>query len=246
MKALSLCGIMMAVSVGCTSAPAEQAQGAEGFALIQHDATTLEATYRSGGASVHVLVDEIEANVVDMTYDFGDSVIAFHIDHNRGVGNFIPSGSPLDAAEAQLLAPLVEELSKVMPDEERTRVEDTVARQTSFLQIVPVGEVLTPYEYVSERGWTHISCGCGTQYIGSGYYRQAGMGCGCNGGSGNGCKGRCGQGCGITSTPKCVGSTAYTQDCAKHDYGLGTFAAASDDYSFAGNNCSCGGVGTCE
>jgi hypothetical protein len=133
----------------------------------------------------------------------------------------------------------------VPPDTQRTRVEEAAMRQTSFMQIVPVGEVLTPYQYVSERGWTHISCGCGNQYIGSGYYRQAGMGCSCNGGSGNGCKGRCGQGCGITSTPACVGTTAYTQDCAKHDYGLGTFEAASDDYSFASNNCSCSGVGTC-
>jgi len=107
-----------------------------------------------------------------------------------------------------------------------------------------VGELLSPYQYVSERGWVHISCTCGTQYIGSGYYRQAGRGCGCNGGN-TGCKGRCGQGCGITSTPQCVGTTAYTQDCAKHDYGLGTFEAASDDYSFASNNCSCSGVGTC-
>lgn len=244
MKTLSLCGLLVAISMGCATAPAEQAPGAEGFALLQHDASTIEATYRSGGASVRVLVDEIEANVVDVTYDFGDSIIAFHIDHNRGVGNFIPSGSPLDAAQAQLLAPLVEEISKVIPDEERSRVEDAVTRQTSFMQIVPVGEVLTPYEYVSERGWTHLSCTCGTQNIGSGYYRQAGRGCGCNGGD-NGCKGRCGQGCGITSTPKCVGTTAYTQDCAKHDYGLGSFAAASDDYSFAGNNCSCSGVGTC-
>ena len=244
MKTLSLCGLLVAISMGCSNAPAEQAPGAEGFALLQHDASTIEATYRSGGASVRVLVDEIEANVVDVTYDFGDSIIAFHIDHNRGVGNFIPSGNPLDAAQAQLLAPLVEEISKVIPDEERSRVEDAVTRQTSFMQIVPVGEVLTPYEYVSERGWTHLSCTCGTQNIGSGYYRQAGRGCGCNGGD-NGCKGRCGQGCGITSTPKCVGTTAYTQDCAKHDYGLGSFAAASDDYSFAGNNCSCSGVGTC-
>ncbi|MFS8066547.1 MAG: hypothetical protein ACMG6S_09270 [Byssovorax sp.] len=241
---LSLCSILVAVSMGCANAPAEQAQGAEGFALLQHDASTLEATYRSGGASVRVLVDEIQANVVDVTYDFGDSVIAFHIDHNQGVGHFIPSGLPLDAAQAQLLGPLVEEITKTVPDEDRTRVEEAVMRQTSFMQIVPVGEVLTPYEYVSERGWVHLSCTCGTQNIGSGYYRTAGRGCGCNAG-GNGCKGRCGQGCGITSTPKCVGTTAYTQDCAKHDYGLGSFAAASDDYSFAGNNCSCSGVGTC-
>jgi hypothetical protein len=247
MKTLWLCAITVAMSLvlGCSDGPAAREDAAEGFALVQHDETTLEATYRAGGASVRALVVETQAQVVEVTYDFGDPVIGFHIDYNQGVGRFNPSGAPLDAAQAALVAPLLEGLTKAVPDEQRTRVEEAAMRQTSFLQIVPVGEPLTAYEYVSERGWTHISCTCGNQYIGSGYYRQAGRGCGCNGGSGNGCKGRCGQGCGINSTPKCVGTTAYTQDCAKHDYGLGSFSAASDDYSFASNNCSCSGVGTC-
>jgi hypothetical protein len=247
MKMRLLCGITIALTMGCSSQPPEQAQEGESFALLQHDESTLEATYHSGAASVRVLVDETETNVVDVTYDFGDSIVAFHIDYTKGVGDFIPSGSPLDAAQAQLIAPLLEGISDAVPqqDDKRTRVEETAVRQTSFMQIVPVGEVLTPYKYVAEQGWTHLSCTCGTQNIGSGYSRQAGRGCGCTGGSGQGCKGRCGQGCGITSTPNCVGTTAYTQDCAKHDYGLGSFAAASDDYSFAGNNCSCSGVGTC-
>jgi hypothetical protein len=245
MKTLLLCGITVALTMGCSSEPPAQALKTEGFELLQHDATTLEAAYHSGAASVRVLVDETAKDVVDVTYDFGDSVIAFHIDYNQGVGDFIPSGSPLDAAQAQLLGPLLQKISESIPeDEQRSRVENAVVRQTSFMQIVPVGEALTPYQYVSEQGWTHISCTCGSQNIG-GYTRQAGRGCGCTGGSGQGCKGRCGQGCGITSTPACVGSTAYTQDCAKHDYGLGSFSAASDDYSFAGNNCSCSGVGTC-
>lgn len=246
MKTLLLCGITVALTMGCSSGTPEPAE--EGtFELLQHDASTLEAAYHSGAASVRVLVSEPEANVVDVTYDFGDSVVAFHIDYTRGIGDFIPSGSPLDAAQAQLIAPLLEKISDAVPaDDQRSRIEDAAVRQTSFLQIVPVGEALTPYQYVAERGWVHLSCTCGSQYIGSGYYRQTGRGCGCTGGSGNGCKGRCGQGCGITSTPKCVGTTAYTQDCAKHDYGLGSFAAASDDYSFAGNNCSCSGVGSCD
>jgi hypothetical protein len=245
MKTLLLCGITVALTMGCSSQPANQAPTAEGFEMLQHDATTIEAAYHSGAASVRVVVDETAKNVVDLTYDFGDSVIAFHIDYNQGVGDFIPSGSPLDASQAQLLGPLLQKISEAIPDaDQRTRVEDAAVRQTSFMQIVPVGEALSPYSYVSEQGWTHISCTCGQQNIG-GYTRQAGRGCGCNGGSGNGCKGRCGQGCGITSTPNCVGTTAYTQDCAKHDYGLGSFSAASDDYSFAGNNCSCSGVGTC-
>lgn len=247
MKKAFLCGLYgITMAMGCAKAPGEPAEEAGSFEVLQHDESTLEATYRSEGASVRVLVDEIQTNVVDVTYDFGDTVIAFHIDYTQGVGDFLPSGSPLDAAQAQLLAPLLDELTHaVPPDDERTPVENAAMRQTSFLQIVPVGEALTPYHYVAEQGWTHISCTCGNQYIGSGYYRTAGKGCGCTGGSGQGCKGRCGQGCGITSTPACAGTTAYTQDCAKHDYGLGSFAAASDDYSFASNNCGCSGVGTC-
>ena len=247
MKKLFLCAVTLVLAVSCSDGPAEQATAAEGFALLQHDETTLEATYTSGGASVRALVVETESKVVEVTYDFGDPVIGFHIDYNRGVGSFNPSGSPLDAAQAALVEPLLAGISKIVPQTEgvaRTRVEDAAMRQTSFMQIVPMGEALTAYEFVSERGWVHLSCTCSNQYIGSGYYRQAGRGCGCNGGN-TGCKGRCGQGCGITSTPPCVGTTAYTQDCAKHDYGLGSFAAASDDYSFASNNCSCSGVGTC-
>ncbi len=246
MNKLLVCLLTVLAVVGCSNEAAEQAQAKEGFTLLRHDATTLEASYTAGGATVRALAVEHAPNQVEVTYDFGDPVIAFQLDYNQGVGQFMPSGSPLDAAQSALLTPLLDELSqRVQPEEQRSRVENAVMRQTSFMQIVPVGELLSPYQYVSERGWVHISCSCGNKYIGSGYYRTAGMGCGCNGGSGNGCKGRCGQGCGVTSTPKCVGSTAYTQDCAKHDYGLGTFEAASDDYSFAGNNCSCSGVGTC-
>ncbi|HZI12772.1 MAG TPA: hypothetical protein VE153_20490 [Myxococcus sp.] len=241
MKRLFLCVVMMAVA--CSNGPSEQPE-AEGFTLVQHDATTLEATYRSGGESVRALVVETSSNVVEVTYDFGKTVIGFHVDYNQGAGRFEPNGNALDAAQARLIDPLLAGITEAVPAEGRTRVEEAAMRQTSFMQIVPVGEALSPHEFVSERGWVHLSCTCGTQYIGSGYYRQAGRGCSCNGGN-TGCKGRCGQGCGITSTPACVGTTAYTQDCAKHDYGLGSFSAASDDYSFASNNCSCSGVGTC-
>jgi hypothetical protein len=246
MKRLLLCAVSLVMALGCSNGPSQQAE-AEGFTLVQHDGTTLEATYRSGGESVRMLAVETSSNVVEVTYDFGKTVIGFHIDYAQGTGSFAPSGEPLDAAQARLIDPLLSGINDSVPAEssQRTRVEESAMRQTSFMQIVPVGEALSPHEFVSERGWTHISCTCGNQYIGSGYYRQAGRGCGCTGGSGQGCKGRCGQGCGITSTPSCVGTTAYTQDCAKHDYGLGSFSAASDDYSFASNNCSCSGVGTC-
>lgn len=244
MRKLFLCAVSVVLTLGCASGADEPVAVEEGFSLVRHDTASLEATYRSGPDSVRVLVAEVQSNVVEVTYEFDETVIAFRLDYNKGVGRFMPDGKPLDAAQSRLVTGLMEGIANAVPAEGRTRLEEAAFRQTSFMQIVPVGEALTPYEFVSERGWTHISCSCGTQYIGSGYYRQAGKGCGCNGGD-NGCKGRCGQGCGITSTPPCVGTTAYTQDCAKHDYGLGSFAAASDDYSFASNNCSCSGVGTC-
>jgi hypothetical protein len=241
MRKLLWCLVTAVVAAGCSNGPVE---APERFELVGRDAAQLEATYSEGGATVRMLAAEVQANVVEVTYDFGSSIVAFRLDYTRGTGRFMPDGSPLDASHQRLVNGLLGGLEGVVPAEGRSRLEEAAMRQTSFMQIVPLGEPLTAYEFVSERGWTHISCSCGTQNIG-GYYRQAGRGCGCNGGSGNGCKGRCGQGCGITSTPSCVGSTAYTRDCAKHDYGLGSFSAASDDYSFASNNCSCSGVGTC-
>src|ERR1044071_6863696 len=99
MKKLLLCLMTMVLAVGCSNGPAQQAEEAEGFTLLQRDATTLEATYQSGGTSVRMLAVETTANVVEVTYDFGDPVIGFRIDYNEGVGKFMPSGSPLDAAQ---------------------------------------------------------------------------------------------------------------------------------------------------
>lgn len=250
-KSVVLAAVLTALTA-CTSTatgpePLPDDDGAGTFVVTTHDAQTLDAELTSSLGSIHVLANVSGPDVIDVTFDFGDPVIAYRIDRGRGRGDFMPSGGALDTVDQRLLEQLVRELDALMPPDPATRwrLEDTVMRQATLLQIAPIGERLTADTFTAQQGWTHISCTCGTQYIGSGYYRQAGRGCGCNGGSGNGCKGRCGQGCGITSSPGCVGSTAYTQDCAKHDYGLGSFAAASDDYSFAGNNCSCSGVGTC-
>ncbi len=229
---------------GCNTAPTGGSEAtSEQFTLAQNDGKTLDATLSAGGATLRLLAVESATKVVDLTYDFGEPVIAVRLDYNLGEGDFMPSGAALDSSQSRLLDSMLEHVATLMPADESQRplVLDVAYRQTSFMQIVPVGEALTTFHYVAERGWVSISCTCGNQYIGAGYYRTAGKGCGCTGGSGNGCKGRCGQGCGGTSSPKCVGSTAYTQDCARHDYGLAAFSTASDDYAFAPNNCSCGG-----
>ncbi|HEX3852117.1 MAG TPA: hypothetical protein VHW01_14195 [Polyangiaceae bacterium] len=232
---------------GCSTAPSTGSDGTadEVFSLAKNDGTTLDATLSAGGASLHLLSIESAPKIVDITYDFGEPVIAFRIDYNLGEADFMPSGAALDNAHNRLLDSMLDHVGALLDQDETKRplALEVAYRQTSFMQIVPVGEPLSAFHFVSERGWVSISCSCGNQYIGDGYYRTAGRGCGCTGGSGNGCKGRCGQGCGGTSTPKCVGSTAYTQDCGRHDYGLAAFSTASDDYAFAPNNCSC--VGGC-
>src|SRR5690242_2729003 len=124
MKKLFLCVVTMVMAVGCSNGPAEMVDEAEGFALLQRDATTLEATYRSGGASVRMLAVETSSNVVEVTYDFGDPVIGFHIDYNQGVGKFMPTGSALDAAQGQLINHLLEGISNTVPEQgQRTRIE---------------------------------------------------------------------------------------------------------------------------
>ncbi len=248
MRSASVLSFALVLATSCNSAsePTPPDETARGFTVAVQDEQLIDVTLVASAGSVRMLAVETEPKVFDLTFDFGDPVMAYRVDWARGEGDFMPTG-PLDVVHKQLIDQLVTELSTVLEQdpEKRWKIEDVIMRQATLLQIAPVGELLEPMSFNSVQGWTHISCSCGNQYIGSGYYRTAGKGCGCKQSPSNGCAGRCGQGCGITSSPPCVGTTAYTRDCALHDHGLGSWAAASDDYSFASNNCSCSGVGTC-
>jgi hypothetical protein len=226
----------LVLAAGCAGMADQDAPetNQSGFAIVQADGATLEATLKTGDDAVRVLVVESEPSIVDVTFDLGTSIHAFRLDYVDGLGDFTPDGEPLDAAQRVLLAELADELQQGLPADETARpLAQTVAlRMTSFMAEAPVGELLASYRFVSVRGWTYIGCSCRNQYIGSGHYRVAGVGFGCTGGSGNGCKGRCGAGCNSNGH-----TGSYTQDCAKHDYGLGSWTSASDDFSFAGLNC---------
>lgn len=241
--------LSMLLAAGCVEPNGELDDSSRVFTVTTRDARTLDATLGEGGASLRMVVAEGDKGLVDVTFDFGDPVIQFELDFDKGVGEFIPSGTALDSSQTRLVDGMLAELTRLLqPDGPGTRVEDVAMRQLGFMQIVPAGESLTSFKYRSDKGWISITCGCANKYIGDGYYRVAGKGCSCTGGSGNGCKGRCGSGCGTAwySDVYCVGSTAYTRDCARHDYGLASWWSASDDYSFAPNNCSCTvGVGDC-
>jgi hypothetical protein len=226
--------LLVVVASACASQEASPPER-DCVAIRQHDSSVFDATVTSGGASLHVLINQVEPDVLDVTYDFGDPVIGFRLDYRAGSGEFQPSGAPLDAADLRLVDMLLAEI-EAMPSLKAPappRVDEVAQRMTSFMQIVPTGESLAEHRFAAQQGWVHISCSCFNQYIGGGYYRTCGRGCTCGGG--NGCKGRCGTGC-----SPCAGTTAYTQDCARHDWGVGSFAAASDDFSFASNNCACG------
>jgi len=227
-----VCGSMV-LGCGGNNGPASTTPS-DGFVLQQHDANAIAATLTSGGASVRFTAVET-AHAVDVTYDFGLPVVAFHVDYAQGTGEFMPAGGPLDAAQSRLMDVLLTHFNEVLPvqDSARSLVESTAIRNTMLMQTVPAGEALQSFGFVSERGWTYISCSCKSQYDGHDGYHVGGVGCGCTGGSGNGCKGRCGAGCQQDG----ASINAYTQDCLCHDYNKCSWTTASDDFLFAASNC---------
>lgn len=226
-------------TVGCTQPPSDVTANPNGLTITVHDDGELSGSYDAFGVDLQFAFIESEPNVVDVSYDFGDQVIAFRLDYAQGSGDFDPSAATLredqKAAIEAFYQALQPELTATADD--RSLVEDVAVRITSLMHIIPAGEQLEAGTFVAQRGWVHISCSCKTQYIGSGYYRKAGKGDWCTGGSGRGCKGRCGVGCGYDNLCWGYATGTYTRDCAKHDYGLGSWWSASDDYSFSSYNC---------
>jgi hypothetical protein len=227
---------LSALSVlGACSQHASSSATSEGLSVKQHDRTTLDATFATAGASVHVTAYALDANVVDITYDFGANVVAFRLDYAAGEGDFTSNGQAFDAAETLVVGQLLKALPSILPSDasQYSSVENAAVRQTNFLAEAPVGEVVASFHFVAERGWRYIGCGCAWQYDGHDGNHVGGVGCGCTGGSGNGCKGRCGAGCQQDG----ASINAYTQDCLCHDYGHCSWTTASDDFAFAASNC---------
>lgn len=201
----------------------------------QHDQRALDVTYTSAGQSLHLTSFESDAKLVDITYDFGESVVAFRLDYTAGVGDFVSNGQAFDAAQLLLIGQMLKALPSLLPVDSNaySSVETAAIRETNFLAEAPVGEPIADFHFVAERGWTYIGCGCSNQYDGHDGYHVGGTGCGCTGGSGNGCKGRCGAGCQQDG----ASINAYTRDCLCHDYGKCSWTTASDDFAFAASNC---------
>jgi hypothetical protein len=205
----------------------------EGISVVSEAPNAYAGIYTKDGATLSFSANEIAAGVLNVRFDVAGKVLTYDIDYNRGVADFNAGDAALEPADTAHITELAKILDSTMPERtSRTRVQDALVRQSALLAVAPRQLNLPAFQFVNDHSIICIRCACQNQYIGSGYYRQAGQGWGCTGGSGNGCKGHCGAGCASDL------SGNYTQDCAKHDYGLGSFAAASDDYTFGG--CWCG------
>ncbi len=213
--------------------PAPVDLGPQGLTIGQHDNDHVAGLFVQGTSRVTFASTMTQEQRADVIIMIGDKRIHVDIDYKLGHADHDAGGNTFSLEEISLVQTAAVALEEYMPTgQERTRAEDSVTQQLALMAIAPSDIAIDKFEITQDRSIVCLaSCSCQTQYIGSGYYRQAGRGNSCTGGSGNGCKGRCGAGCASDL------SGNYTQDCAKHDYGLGSFAAASDDYAFA--NCWC-------
>jgi hypothetical protein len=231
-------GSALAVAVvvgilGCDARPIDVTQAVE---METHTNTQIVGRHDALAFSVVETADR----QLSVTFDFGDLVIKTELDNLRGIGSFDGNGPAFTERHQKAILALYRELPAIVPkdDQARTRVEDTLLRQTSYVATARVGEVLPAISATNNQSITYLSCSCSWQGLGNGYAQWAGVGDGCTGNGGNGCKGRCGVGCGWDNTYWSWGSGSYTQDCGRHDYGWAPWSDAFDDYSWGSYNCA--------
>ena len=225
-----IAGIGM-LAIGCSGQTTDGPESL-GLNISVQDATHFAGTYTTEDMTVTFDVAEVDKGVIDGAYEVGDILITSRLDNNEGLGSYDFGEASLTEMHRNAIQEANEAIALALGEKDLNPAEDQAKRQTSYLAESPIEQPMPAFDFSSDRGWSYISCSCYNQYIGSGYYRTSGRGWTCGGG--NGCKGRCGTGCQFIYSGK---YSAYTRDCAKHDHGVGSFWAASDDFSFAGNNC---------
>ena len=210
----------------------------QGLNLTTHTTKELAGRFVRGDVTVDFSASEVSPQVVTQSYQLGGLLLRATSDHGAGLGRIDSNNVVLTEAQQQALEALNHALDEQLP-ENKVLVEEVVYRGSAYLASAMPGEMIPSFEFKNTHSWTYIShCYCSWQYIGctSGrgcYWHTVGTGFGCVGElAGNGCKGRCGAGC-----PSNGHTGAYTWDCARHDYNLESWTAASDDYLFASNNC---------
>jgi hypothetical protein len=222
--------VSLVLVVACSTGDGEAVPGDGTFAVTTQTPTLVEGSYTDSQTTVSFRAMEIAPRTVEVTVLIDDTDITTHVDHATGEVVLHGRNAQLTALQVRAMAPLAQALeAKLPPEDARTLVEDALLRNVTFIGVAPVGTTLGEIKSVSENGWTYLPCSRRMSYIAPNAWRWTG-----NGGS---CEGRCGIGCGPDNRAGGWGSGKYTYDCARHDYGLGTWTAAFDDYTFAGYNC---------
>ena len=222
--------VFLVLAVGCSTGEDEAVPGDGTFAITRQTATWVEGSYTDSQTTVSFRAKELSPQRVEVTLRIDDTDVTTHVDHATGEVALDGGSAKLTALQVGAMAPLAQALEAKLPQEDaRTLVEDALVRNVTFIGVAPVGTALGEVKAVSENGWTYLPCYRRMSYIAPNAWRWTG-----NGGS---CEGRCGIGCGPDNRAGGWGSGKYTYDCARHDYGLASWTAAFDDYTFARDNC---------
>ena len=216
-------------------APVGEAQ----LVITNQTPTLIEGTFVDGTVALRFQSVELAPRKANVTVRTGEAEIAFNLDFALGEGEFDAKSGQLDEGQVSAMPRLMTALSDALPSED-TVATDALGRTLNFLSEVPPSTQLPTFKFVAENRIASLSCGCRWQDA-FGYFNWMGQGESCGTSAAPHCPGRCGKGCGPDRLVLLRwGTGAYTADCARHDYGVGSLAAAADDYAFANPNCVIG------
>ncbi|WP_394834621.1 hypothetical protein LVJ94_49810 [Pendulispora rubella] len=232
--------VLSAIGVGAcssssTPSDAPPANDAKPVTITAHTPTLIEGTFVDSSTSLSFKSVEYETKKVEVTIRAGETNLVVHIDYAQGEGDFDANSGQLDQAQINAMPRLLEGLAAAIPDYGPVSLEG-LARTVNFLSVAPSSTPLPAFKSVAENGWAYLSCGCRWQDA-HGYHNWMGKGESCGSSASPHCPGRCGVGCGPDNLWFAWGSGTYTADCARHDYGVGSWGSAFDDYTFAPHNC---------
>ncbi|WP_394821897.1 hypothetical protein [Pendulispora albinea] len=224
-----------------SSAEPDPATKATGLTLETLTATAVEGTFEDGAAPLRFKSVERAPRQADVTVVAGQTELTMRLDYDRGEGEFDAKSGQLNQAQVGAMLRLMTALAGAVPSEDTTATK-ALGSTLNFYSVARPDEALPTFKFVAENGWAYIQCRCHFQDA-EGYHNWMGVGESCGTSASPHCPGRCGVGCGPDNLGPLGrwGSGKYTADCAKHDYGVGSWAAASDDYIFASANCP-GGI----
>jgi hypothetical protein len=227
--------------IACAGAPIDPATGDAALVITSQTPTLIEGTFADAIAPMSFQSIERAPRNVDVAIRVGETELAIRIDSALGEVTFDANSGQLSPAQIGALERLMAAFVGAFGSEAiaPTNAEVGLRRALNYVSAAPPSTILPTFTAVSETGWVHLPCSCSWNYIGNGWSAQTGRGESCGSSGAPHCPGRCGVGCGPDNLkwPWSWGSGVYTRDCALHDYGLGSWENALDDYTLAPYNC---------